>query len=105
VGLTDSEGRYTVVGLTPGAYTVQVTKPAYLSMYYGARRPVIAQGQPVKVEPGQKVTGIDVKLQRGSVVTGVVIGTDGERTDAGSIVSAHDDDGERACRVRRRRAS
>jgi len=78
VALTDSEGRYTVVGLPAGTYQVQVTKPAYLSMYYGARRPVIAQGLPVKVEPGQKVTGIDVKLQRGSVVTGVVIGTDGE---------------------------
>jgi protocatechuate 3,4-dioxygenase beta subunit len=78
VALTDNEGRYTVVGLPVGTYQVQVTKPAYLSMYYGARRPVVAQGSPVRVEPGQAVTGIDVKLQRGSVVTGIVIGTDGE---------------------------
>ncbi len=47
-------------------------------MYYGARRPVVAQGVPVRVEPGQAVTGIDVMLKRGGVVTGVVIGADGE---------------------------
>jgi protocatechuate 3,4-dioxygenase beta subunit len=78
VALTDSEGRYVVAGLPAGSYQVQVTKPAYLSMYYGARRPVVAQGAPVRVAAGQSVTGIDVKLQRGGVVTGVVIGTDGE---------------------------
>ena len=78
MALTDNEGRYTVVGIPAGSYQVQVTKPAYLSMYYGARRPVVAQGSPVRVEPGQSVTGIDVRLQRGGVVTGVVIGADGE---------------------------
>ena len=78
VALTDNEGRYSVVGLPPGSYQVTVSKPAYLTMTYGARRPLMTPGIAVKVEPGQAVAAIDVVLKRGGVVTGVILGADGE---------------------------
>src|SRR6185503_983106 len=76
--LTDNEGRYSVPGLAPGSYQVSVSKPAYLSMYFGAKRPNVAQGVPIRVDAGQAVTGIDMSLKKGGVVTGMVIGVDGE---------------------------
>lgn len=76
--LTDNEGKYVIAGLPPGSYQVWVTKPAYLTMYYGARRPVVTLGTPVQVDAGKPVNGIDMTLHRGGVVTGVVVGADGE---------------------------
>jgi len=71
--LTDDEGRYTVAWLPPGDYQVMVTKPAYLLMYYGGRRPTFGPGASVHVDAGQAVGGIDVTLQRGAVIAGMVL--------------------------------
>jgi hypothetical protein len=73
VALTDDEGRYVVAWLPPGDYQVMVTKPAYLLMYYGGRRPTFGPGTSVHVNGGQSVSGIDVTLQRGAVIAGMVL--------------------------------
>jgi len=73
VALTDDEGRYSVPWLPPGDYQVVVTKPAYLLMYYGGRRPTFGPGTPVHVNAGQAVSRIDVTLQRGAVIAGMVL--------------------------------
>jgi uncharacterized GH25 family protein len=73
VALTDDDGRYTVAWLPPGDYQVAVTKPAYLLMYYGGRRPTFGPGATVHVNSGQAITGIDVTLQRGAVIAGMVL--------------------------------
>ena len=47
-------------------------------MYFGAKRPGVPQGLPIRVDAGQSVTGVDLSLKKGGVVTGIVIGIDGE---------------------------
>ena len=71
--LTDDDGRFTIPWLPAGEYTVMVTKPSYLTMYHGARRPEAAPGTPVRVEAGKSTTGANVTLWRGAVVTGIVL--------------------------------
>jgi protocatechuate 3,4-dioxygenase beta subunit len=78
ISITDDEGRYAVMGLSAGVYQVSVTKPAYLTMFFGARRPLTAAGTPVRVDAGQTVKGIDITLVRGGVLTGMVTDPDGE---------------------------
>lgn len=76
IALTDDAGRFTIAWLPTGDYTVMATKPAFLSMFYGAKRSGGA-GLPVHVEAGRPVTGIDITMSRGAVVTGTVIDPQG----------------------------
>ena len=46
-----------------------VTKPAYLSAFYGAKRAGSGPGTTIHVDASHAVTGIDVTLQRGAVVS------------------------------------
>jgi protocatechuate 3,4-dioxygenase beta subunit len=75
--MTDDEGRYTARWLPPGDYTVQVSKPAYLTMSYGARR----SGRPgttITVDGGKPLTNINVTLPRGAAVGGTVLDHEGQ---------------------------
>jgi hypothetical protein len=76
--LTDEAGRYSIPWLPPGDYQVQATKPAFLPMYYGAKRPVIGPGATVHVATGQSVTNINVTLPKGGVVSGAVYDDSGQ---------------------------
>jgi protocatechuate 3,4-dioxygenase beta subunit len=76
MALTDDAGRFTIAWLPAGDYTVMATKPAFLSMFYGAKRSG-ATGVPVHVDAGRPVTGIDITLPRGAVVSGIVIDPEG----------------------------
>ncbi len=71
--LTGDDGRYTVGSLPPGEYQVLVTKPAYLNMYYGGKRPTLGPGTTVTIKAGQSVGNIDVTLAKGAVIAGTVV--------------------------------
>jgi len=71
--LTDDAGRFTIAWLPAGDYQVAVTKPGFLMMFYGARRPAAGPGTPVHVDAGKPVIGIDITMLRGAVISGVVI--------------------------------
>ena len=73
VAYTDDGGRYTIPWLPPGDYQVVVTKPAFLQMYYGGRRPALGPGTAVHVNANQAVAGIDVTLPKGAVIAGTVL--------------------------------
>jgi hypothetical protein len=77
VVMTDDEGRFSVRWLPPGNYTVQVSKPAYLPMSYGARRSGRV-GTTITVEGGKPLTNINVTLPRGAAVGGTVLDHDGQ---------------------------
>ena len=48
--LTDNEGRYSIVGLAAGTYQVYGAKAAYLTTYFGAKRPAAPQGTPIRLD-------------------------------------------------------
>jgi hypothetical protein len=74
---TDDRGRYQIAGLPPGRYTVTASKPGFLSLAFGQRRP-LQPGTPVALADDQALQTVDFALPRGSVVTGRVLDADGE---------------------------
>lgn len=74
---TDDQGRFRVTGLPAGTYTITASKSGFVDAIFGQRRP-LQPGTPVQVADGQEVSGIDLRLTRGSVITGRVLDEDGE---------------------------
>ena len=71
--ISDAAGRFVVARVPGGRYTVTVSKPAYLTSYYGTGDGVLPPGLPISVEEGKAVTGLALRLIRGGVITGVVL--------------------------------
>ena len=76
--VSDDNGRYEVRALEPGRYAVTASKTGFVTTAYGQRRADEAV-RPVEVRSGSVSDGIDVSLQRGSVITARIVG----RTGAG----------------------
>jgi protocatechuate 3,4-dioxygenase beta subunit len=74
---TNGEGRFEVLELPAGRYTITVTKGGYVSLQYGQRRP-FEPGTSVAVADGQALTGLDLALPRGSVIAGRITDEFGE---------------------------
>ena len=73
---TDNAGRFTVSGLPAGRYFVNASKPGYVSVSYGQRRPTGA-GTPVQLAEGE-AREIAIQLPRGGVITGMVFDERGD---------------------------
>jgi hypothetical protein len=71
VTVTDDAGRFSFGGLPAGNLTLSVSKPGYVTTYYGAKRPARGPGTPIAVAEGQRVTA-NLKMLRGAVITGTV---------------------------------
>jgi uncharacterized protein (DUF2141 family) len=69
--ITDDGGRFVFAGLAAGRYTVTASKASWVTMSYGARRP-LRPGSAIPLKDAQKVD-IVVRLPRGAVITGVVL--------------------------------
>jgi protocatechuate 3,4-dioxygenase beta subunit len=69
---TDAEGRYVFRELPAGRYTVNASKPGYVSLQYGQRRP-FEQGRPIELVDKQVVDKVDFSLPRGGVLTGRIV--------------------------------
>jgi carboxypeptidase family protein len=74
---TDEQGRYKVATLPAGSYTVSATKTGFIDASYGQRR-ALGTGTAIDVTDGQQVADADLKLSRGSVITGRIFDEDGE---------------------------
>jgi hypothetical protein len=72
--ITDDQGRFTFTGLAAGAYTLSAAKAAWVTSYYGGRRPGVPPfaAAPLIVADGERNTGIELRLLHGSAITGVV---------------------------------
>ena len=66
---TDAQGRYEFAELPAGRYSLFASKPAYVELQYGQRRPYEA-GTPIVLRDNETLTSIDFALPRGSVITG-----------------------------------
>jgi protocatechuate 3,4-dioxygenase beta subunit len=69
---TDADGRYVFRELPAGRYTVNASKPGYVSLQYGQRRP-FEQGRPIELVDKQVVDKVDFSLPRGGVLTGRIV--------------------------------
>ena len=73
---TDDTGRFMLVDVPVGRYTLSVSKPGYITLGYGQRRPR-QPATPVQVTAGQHLQNMNFNLPPGSVITGTVIDEDG----------------------------
>jgi uncharacterized protein (DUF2141 family) len=84
--ITDDAGAFVVSGLAPGRYTVSAAKDAYVSMNYGAARP-LRPG--ITVAAGSaEAQRIVIRLPRGAVITGTVTDVDGSPVPGVSVAAA-----------------
>jgi len=70
--VTDDRGRFVFTNLPAGNYTLTATKPAYVTVVYGARRAGERPGLAIAVRDGQRIENIVMPLPRGAVMTGVI---------------------------------
>jgi beta-lactamase regulating signal transducer with metallopeptidase domain len=75
--LTDDEGRYLLTGLPPGRFSVVATKGGFVALEYGQRGPKDS-GRPIELRDGQAVSGIDLALPAGAVMSGQVLDEAGQ---------------------------
>lgn len=68
--VTDDEGRFRFGSLPDGNFTLTASRPPYVQMSYGQKRPARGSGVPISVATGQQIAGITIKLPRGAVITG-----------------------------------
>ncbi|MGE0704759.1 MAG: collagen binding domain-containing protein [Vicinamibacterales bacterium] len=84
--VTDDEGVFEFIGLPEGRYTISAGRPGFVSLSWGQRRP-LQPGTPIQLAGNQRLTGIDFRLPRGSVISGRIQDQNGEPLP-GSVVRA-----------------
>lgn len=75
--MTDAQGIYEFTELPAGRYSLFFSKGGFVSLQYGQRRP-FEGGRPIEVRDGERLSGANVVLPRGSVITGRVVDEFGE---------------------------
>jgi uncharacterized protein (DUF2141 family) len=86
IAVTSDDGRFEFRQLPAGRYTLVVSKPAYASTYYGARRPHRPPGTPIVLADAEHRTDIVVPLARGAVIAGTVRGAGGQPVPNARVV-------------------
>jgi protocatechuate 3,4-dioxygenase beta subunit len=87
VTISDAKGRFEMVDLDPGVYRLSAKRSGYLEMSYGAHRPG-AEGSRVRLEAGQSLSDLRIKLTPGAAISGTVRDSDGEPLEGAHVVLA-----------------
>lgn len=74
--LTDVQGAFVIAHLPAGQYSVSASRNTFLTTNYGQKRPT-GPGTSVSLSDGQKLA-LNLQLMRGGVITGAVVGEDGD---------------------------
>lgn len=76
--VTDAQGNFTIARLPAGRFNLTVNHPgnAYLMVNYGQKKPG-GRGTPIPLTDGQQAR-VAIPMIRGGVITGMVIGEDGD---------------------------
>ena len=76
---TDDQGHFAFTDLPAGTFSLTATKPGFLDVTYGQRRPGSGRpGTPIQLAAGQKLDHIALQIPRGGVITGTVIDSFGD---------------------------
>lgn len=78
LAVTDDEGRFEFQQLPAGRYTLVVSKAAYATSYFGARRPHRPPGASIVLADAERRADIVVPLMRGAVIAGTVRAASGQ---------------------------
>jgi hypothetical protein len=74
---TDVEGRYRFADLPAGSFVLRVSKPRYVPLEYGQRRP-FEPGRRVMIDARERLQNVDVLLPRAGVIAGRVLDPGGD---------------------------
>jgi 5-hydroxyisourate hydrolase-like protein (transthyretin family) len=72
IGVTDDAGRVVFRGLPAGNYLLTAQRSGYVRTFYGSALPGRGPGVAVTVLEGQHVEGVNIRMLRGSVITGTL---------------------------------
>ena len=75
--LTNAEGHFVLRGLDKGSLVLTATKGGYVNATYGQRRPG-GSAQPILLDPGQRVTDLDVRMWKYGAITGTIVDEAGD---------------------------
>jgi len=70
--VTDDDGRFVVLNLPAGRFSLTAEKPAYIKSFYGSPRIGRPPGMPVALADGQSMAAITIPLIRGAAIGGTV---------------------------------
>src|SRR5262245_26032835 len=70
--LTDGEGKYDLVEMPAGVFTVVATKANYVRSSWGEQR-VEGPGKRITIADGQKLDNINIRLMRTGAITGKIV--------------------------------
>jgi hypothetical protein len=81
---TDDGGRFRFAQLPAGRFALEALKPGYLTGRFGASRPG-RPGTSISVTDGQQIAGLEIRIARGGVISGVVRDHRGQPMQGGSV--------------------
>ena len=77
--VTDDQGRFSFTGLPAAEFNLTASRPGFLDVTYGQRQPGSGRpGTPLRVDAGQKLERLTLRIPRGGVITGTVVDEAGE---------------------------
>jgi protocatechuate 3,4-dioxygenase beta subunit len=82
--VTDDNGRFRFERLAGDRFMLSAEKPAYISSAFGARA-IGGPGVPIALTEGQAMAGVVLRLARGGVISGRVLGPAGQPLSGASI--------------------
>ena len=75
--LTNAEGHFVLRGLAKGSLVLTATKGGYVNATHGQRRPG-GTAQPIPLEAGQRINGLEVRMWKYGAVTGTIVDEAGD---------------------------
>src|SRR4029077_10413006 len=82
--LSDDRGFYSITGLPAGHYTIVASKPGFLDLVYGQRRPLM-EGEVIELDKGEEYPNTDCMLLRAGAIGGKIVDENGEPVGAAML--------------------
>jgi hypothetical protein len=74
---TEADGKFVFNDISPGTYTLSATRTGFVAQSYGSRTPGM-NPTPLKLDAGQEMKGIAIKLTPQAMIYGRVVDEDDE---------------------------
>jgi protocatechuate 3,4-dioxygenase beta subunit len=85
---TDANGRFVLDGVEAGSYFLSAQRTGYLDQGYGARDPQVV-GPPLKLNAGDRMTDVTIRLTPQSLLYGKVTDEDGDAVPNAQVEVLH----------------